>query len=116
MVGGQGFCANQELNVLQIIVVGAGHFGQDKIHGGGDESGQPFQAYVQSPTPAEPVGLEDDIHFTKQMGQVQPIRLEFRVRELDRAPEILMSVGEFQLRKRQNAVNVLSGVEICRRR
>ncbi len=102
------------MDVGQIILVATRHFGEDEIDRGRAKEGQSVKTLNDAKASREPVGREDDLQLSKQMGEIESFGPEFRICALLGLPEIQVLLFGGDPGQRKNGVNVVRGGEFSR--
>jgi len=102
------------VDVGQIILVATRHFGEDEIDRGRAKEGQSVKTLNDAKASREPVGREDDLQLSKQMGEIESFGPEFRICALLGLPEIQVLLFGGDPGQRKNGVNVVRGGEFSR--
>jgi hypothetical protein len=91
--GGQRFLAQQEVNVIEIILITARHFREDEVESGGTKDFESVKFERDGNAPREPVRRQDDLHFAEKVRDVKSFGLQFPVSALLGVPEIKVVIA-----------------------
>ena len=110
-IGVQRFARQQELDIRQVVFIPACHLGEDEVKRGWAEDGEAPKLQWKSDAAAQPVGSEDDLQFTKQVGKIEAVLLNLGISALLGLPEVQVLIFGSQPRKRKDQIYVARGRE-----
>ena len=106
----------KEPDVLAVLRIDAHHLGEDQVLGRGAEELEMAEATQGNRLDScEPVGAQDHLRVGEQMGEVEAIGVEVRIRRFDRQPELVICLDRRHLDIRQDGIDIQRGAKGGRR-
>ena len=104
-----GFLLQQKTDVGEVVLIAAHHFRENEIYRGRPENSQALKIQRKPRATRQPIGCENDFHFTEEMGDVKTFVFQFGIGLLLGLPEIHVLIFSSKPCQREDGINVVRG-------